>query len=75
MNEKQQKISDAARNVRHCFDYLRQILQCNADTTVEMVKDEEGLDERKDGGRWTGFGIEHKCQDLDGMKRWIGRLV
>ena len=42
-------------HVRHCIDYLRQALLCNADTNLEPI-------DPKLGGV-TGFGFPRRCRD------------
>ena len=39
----------------HCLDYIRQALQCHADTNLEF---------RTKDATFTGYG-EHQCRDLD----------
>ncbi|MCJ1358828.1 MAG: hypothetical protein MMC33_008828 [Icmadophila ericetorum] len=58
-----------ATHAEHCFDYIRQSLQCNADMTLEFTNHE-----RKDGKPFTvdGWGVEHKfCKDWDRIFEWV----
>ncbi|TAQ88147.1 hypothetical protein B7494_g3546 [Chlorociboria aeruginascens] len=51
----------------HCFDFLRQALMCQADTTIEFAKYRG-----RDGVVRTahGWGVEHKCKDWDSVWEW-----
>jgi len=63
----------ASVHVAHCFDYLRQCVECSADTILEPVEWELG--------EIDGRGVGHFCRDNDGVKRyaekwrasWLGR--
>ena len=47
-------------HARHCFDYLRQTVQCTADTNLEPVNfDLKGVN------GWT----KHICKDFDAVRR------
>ena len=50
-----------AYHVRHCFDYLRQTIQCAADTNIEPGNLELG--------GVTGWGVGRVCRDFDEVKR------
>ena len=52
-------------HVRHCFDYLRQTLMCNADTNLEVI-------DWQIGGS-TGWGFERHCRDYDNIVDWAER--
>ncbi|KAF1955188.1 hypothetical protein CC80DRAFT_549396 [Byssothecium circinans] len=41
----------------YCFDYLRQVLQCQADDTIEIIHELEGA------WRTWGFGSKRQCRD------------
>ncbi|KAF2683337.1 hypothetical protein K458DRAFT_452845 [Lentithecium fluviatile CBS 122367] len=60
------RIPQLEHHWRHCFDYLRQALMCNADVTLET------LEMRGDMvvGSVDGWGTEHVCRDWDGLKDW-----
>ena len=45
-------------HVEHCFDYLRQLVMCAADATLEHVQ--EG---NEDMDAVVGWGIGHQCRD------------
>lgn len=47
-------------HITHCFDYLRQTVECNADMTVEWAAEEP--DEL--GGLYhiNGYGMSHQCR-------------
>ncbi|KAF1950757.1 hypothetical protein CC80DRAFT_576819, partial [Byssothecium circinans] len=51
---------------RHCLDYLRQSLMCNADITLEKI-DASG---EKELGSVDGWGTEHLCRDWEGLRTW-----
>lgn len=48
-----------AHHSAHCFEYLRQGLMCNADTTLEGKT-----------GAGPGEGSEHECVDYDALLAW-----
>jgi hypothetical protein len=52
-------VGDHAGHLHHCFDYLRQSLQCGGDMGIEWPRSEE------DGRRVAvdGWGIAHECRD------------
>jgi hypothetical protein len=54
-----QLTDEVAHHTAHCFNYLRQGLMCNADTTLEG-KTEAG----------PGEGSEHECVDYDALLQW-----
>jgi hypothetical protein len=53
---------DHAEHMNHCFDYLRQTIQCGGDMAMEWPRTEpNGLRIAVDG-----WGIPHECKD------WVG---
>jgi len=50
---------EVAHHSAHCFDYLRQSLMCNADTSFEG-KTEAG----------PGWGSKHECTDYEALLKW-----
>ncbi|KAK1456508.1 hypothetical protein CCUS01_09955 [Colletotrichum cuscutae] len=47
----------------HCWDFVRQAIQCRADTTVEwQVSDELSGS--------LGWGYQHQCDDYDALLAW-----
>ncbi|KAJ5116614.1 hypothetical protein N7456_000962 [Penicillium angulare] len=53
---------DRHPHVGHCFDYLRQSLQCASDSHLEPV-----------GERVVGnpsWGFDRQCRDFEGLKAW-----
>ncbi|KAF3385797.1 hypothetical protein DPV78_012674 [Talaromyces pinophilus] len=50
---------ELAHHSAHCFDYLRQSIMCNADTSLEG-KTESG----------PGWGSVHQCKDYDALLEW-----
>ncbi|KAL8689442.1 MAG: hypothetical protein Q9218_004891 [Villophora microphyllina] len=53
--------SKALSHAFHCVDYLRQVIMCNADTTVEW----EAIDAGESGhsGHINGYGVPHQCRN------------
>ncbi|EAA30505.2 hypothetical protein GE21DRAFT_10632 [Neurospora crassa] len=53
-------------HLTHCWDYLRQGIMCNADTTLEWITypDESGS---------TGWGYQHTCKDFGAVFEWAER--
>ena len=54
--------SDAAWHVEHCLRYLRQVILCHADNTVEPAE-WETLDDGRVVPSSTGIGVVHSCKD------------
>ena len=52
-------------HLRHCFDYLRQSIMCDADTNLEPVS-------MKLGGV-TGWKYQRTCRDYEKVKEWAER--
>ncbi|KAN0098999.1 protein of unknown function (DUF3328) domain containing protein [Hyaloscypha variabilis] len=50
---------EVAHHTAHCFDYLRQSIMCNADTSLEG-ETEAG----------PGWGSNHQCKDYDEVLAW-----
>lgn len=50
-------------HLMHCWDYLRQGIMCNADTTLEWITppDESGS---------TGWGYQHTCRNFQQVFEW-----
>jgi hypothetical protein len=49
-------------HIRHCIDYLRQSIMCNADTNLEPIDpDLNGV---------TGWGFPRKCRDIVQLIGW-----
>ncbi|KAK1774682.1 hypothetical protein QBC45DRAFT_424309 [Copromyces sp. CBS 386.78] len=53
-------------HLTHCWDYLRQGIMCNADTTLEWITppDESGS---------TGWGYQHTCRNFQQVFDWAER--
>ena len=51
-------------HLQHCMNFIRQMVLCAADTTLEpvdeVVRDESG---REVGARASGVGVAHTCRD------------
>ncbi|OAX81478.1 hypothetical protein ACJ72_04183 [Emergomyces africanus] len=57
-------------HVEHCFDYLRQAIQCSADSTVEWARVEEN-GKRK---QVDGWGVPHYgCKDVRVIEDFIAQ--
>ncbi|KAI1460526.1 hypothetical protein F4805DRAFT_395661 [Annulohypoxylon moriforme] len=55
----------APGHVRHCIDYLRQSIMCQADTNLEPINpDLRGV---------TGFGFSRKCRDIVRLMGWADK--
>ena len=51
----------------HCFDYLRQYLQCNLKLDFEKARvDQDGKRRSADG-----WGVSHQCVDFGKVLEWI----
>jgi hypothetical protein len=50
------------RHIGHCFDYLRQMIMCNADMTLEGLASKPA--ESGGGDHIDGFDVEHQCKDM-----------
>ncbi|KAN0092868.1 protein of unknown function (DUF3328) domain containing protein [Tylopilus felleus] len=59
----------AFEHIQHCLRYLRQILVCHADTTLE-----DDIPQFLDGS-WThsanGVGSVHRCKDWTVLRKWV----
>ncbi|OCL07610.1 hypothetical protein AOQ84DRAFT_408592, partial [Glonium stellatum] len=51
-------------HTRHCLDFLRQMLMCNADLTIEEVDPSLG------GIRGFGTGRQHECVVWEDVRAW-----
>jgi hypothetical protein len=60
-DEKPETQQEKRNHVEHCMDYLRQTIECNADTTLEAPAEHE------DGQRSNtdGMDVWRKCWDMD----------
>ena len=59
----------AAAHVEHCLNYLRQVILCHADTTVEpghWMETKTGVDPASDG-----LGVVHTCKDWKEVNRFV----
>ncbi|KAI0258495.1 hypothetical protein BC834DRAFT_911305 [Gloeopeniophorella convolvens] len=56
---------DESGHIKHCFNYLRQALLCNADITLEPGKEVVHTlsDGRKETSVRGGYDVIHKCHD------------
>jgi Mycotoxin biosynthesis protein UstYa len=57
---------DTMDHIPHCFDYIRQGLMCNADTTLEKSIVVDGIIMRD----VTGWDVQHECRDWDAIMKW-----
>lgn len=46
----------------HCFEYLRQAVSCNVDTTLEPFSVERDT--------FNVWGVTHKCTDFTKVQEW-----
>ena len=53
---------DRQPHVAHCFDYLRQGIQCSADSTAEPSIDTMN--------GFLGAGFPRQCRDFTRLKEW-----
>ena len=65
MSEEDENKRPDPHHTRHCFDYLRQSLMCNADTNLEPV-------DFKLGGV-TGWKYDRSCRNFDAVKDWADK--
>ncbi|KIM67645.1 hypothetical protein SCLCIDRAFT_107594 [Scleroderma citrinum Foug A] len=60
----------AAHHIQHCLRYLRQILLCHADTTLEP-----DIPQMAPDGSWhhtaNGVGAVHRCRDWTKLRRYM----
>lgn len=56
-------------HMNHCFDYIRQSIQCCADPTLEPFVDEDGMVPLPHGS--SGYGVVHQCRNYHGLAEWI----
>ncbi|TFK84805.1 hypothetical protein K466DRAFT_495922 [Polyporus arcularius HHB13444] len=57
------------RHVEHCLRYLRQIVLCYADTTLEV--DEPGIKDGEMAHAASGVGAIHRCKDWTVLRRYL----
>ncbi|KAF9223684.1 hypothetical protein BS17DRAFT_112202 [Gyrodon lividus] len=61
----------AFEHIQHCLRYLRQILICHADTTLEVDIPQWS----EEDGKWyhtaSGVGSVHGCKDWTVLRRWV----
>lgn len=57
-----------AHHVDHCFDYLRQTIECHGDTTIEWGRliDVDGVIY----GAVNGYGVTHQCRNIDAIREF-----
>ncbi|KAF2400333.1 hypothetical protein EJ06DRAFT_549053 [Trichodelitschia bisporula] len=60
---------DHADHLHHCFDYLRQTIQCGGDMSLEWPRTEA------DGRRFAvdGWGIPHQCRNWDAIMEYMDK--
>ncbi|KAH0584448.1 hypothetical protein H2248_009985 [Termitomyces sp. 'cryptogamus'] len=52
-------------HVDHCLIYLRQMILCNADVTLEPANHKQRTPEGKVTNAVTGLGVTHECKDWE----------
>ncbi|EIW87443.1 hypothetical protein CONPUDRAFT_161974 [Coniophora puteana RWD-64-598 SS2] len=58
------------KHAEHCFDYLRQTVTCNADTSLEVLGNWTLLDGSVVEGT-SSDGILHECRDWTQVRRYV----
>ena len=53
---------DRTMHVGHCFEYLKQSIVCDADSTLEPPEDP--------GQSFEGWDFQRQCRDYDQLKEW-----
>ena len=59
----------AAGHVEHCLNYLRQVILCHADTTVEpahCMESDVGVEPASNG-----IGVVHTCKDWKAVNNFV----
>ncbi|KAJ7037254.1 hypothetical protein C8F04DRAFT_1093061 [Mycena alexandri] len=56
----------------HCFNYLRQLLLCGADTTLEPTE-VLNLPDGRVGAAASGEGVRHVCRDWTQVRSFVER--
>lgn len=51
------------RHIGHCFDYLRQGIQCAGDLALEWAS--------PSGGAVVGWGVSHQCVNYEQVLQWV----
>ncbi|KAH9476612.1 Oxidase ustYa [Psilocybe cubensis] len=59
-------------HVHHCLIYLRQILLCNADLTLEPASHKQRTPDGKIVETVTGIDIAHRCTDWEQLWEYMG---
>ncbi|ETS88115.1 hypothetical protein PFICI_01943 [Pestalotiopsis fici W106-1] len=52
-------------HVNHCIEYLRQVVMCNADITMQTF---DWIDDYR--RPWPNFKIQHECKNWDALTDW-----
>jgi hypothetical protein len=68
-------VKEAARleHISHCFDYIRQMIQCHGDTTIEWASEE--VNEEEVMLKINGYGIPHQCKNWVSAGEEAGRGI
>ncbi|KIM35411.1 hypothetical protein M413DRAFT_449795 [Hebeloma cylindrosporum] len=61
------RIEHDEQHVLHCLSYLRQMVLCNADITLEPAFSAENTDGRKTKAAY-GTGVTHQCKDWEEIR-------
>ena len=67
------KAAHELHHTMHCIEYLRQMIQCHADMTVEYATSEP--DDPWNPYHISGYGIPHQCMNWDAMYPWIAERI
>lgn len=58
-------------HVHHCLIYLRQMLLCNADLTLEPASHKQRTPDGKLAETVTGVGVMHRCVDWEQLWEYV----
>ncbi|EIW81717.1 hypothetical protein CONPUDRAFT_143436 [Coniophora puteana RWD-64-598 SS2] len=67
------KLDLAMKHSTHCFDYVAQLLLCNADATLEPILAEKVVHHSSAVPAWAsaGAGVIHRCRDWTQVRRFV----
>lgn len=55
-------------HIDHCFDYLRQAIECHADPALEPFIEADGTPMLHGSSGW---GVSHVCRDYSALVEWV----
>lgn len=56
-------------HIDHCFDFIRQAIECSPDYALEPFVGSDGVTPTK--GASSGWGTTHYCRNFDALVEWI----